>query len=133
MSDESEAGALADLRLAEARRMLGLETADDLGGRAAGWLAAGVSSPSVALLADGAQRSPEQALRLLRAGAVELDLTFATLQDARGHYVRSSLPDLTSPDGVGAIAGLSNGLTDEFTGRARRALGRLFGRGTRND
>jgi hypothetical protein len=114
-------GAIDEIRVTEARRMLGLEPGDDLPSRAAGWVAAGVVCPSLDALA----------LRLLRAAAVELDLTFDSLQAARSHYLRASLPDLVRPGNTAAIAEASNSLTDELTGRARRALSRFLGRSER--
>jgi len=110
--------------------MLGLERADDLAGRGENWLAAGVDAPSIRMLADGSARSPEHALRLLRSAAVELDLTFATVQAARSYYVQSVLPDLVTPGsitGAKTIFDLSNGMTDQLTRRARRMLGLFFG------
>ena len=118
----------AEIRLAEARRMLGLEKADHLASRAAGWLGAGVVSPSVELLATGGPWSEAEALRILRSAAVELELTFATPQAARVHYIDNSLASLTSPQGAAEIFPLANGMTDELTAKARRALGRFFRR-----
>jgi hypothetical protein len=123
-----------EIRLAEARRMLGLRQANDLPTEAVAWLEAGIVSPSLDLLAasegtgDDGDAASDSAARLLRAAAVELDLTFATTQEARTFYVRANLADLTSATGAAGIAEVSNGFTDELTGRVKRALGRLFGR-----
>ncbi|MBF4577229.1 hypothetical protein [Frondihabitans sp. VKM Ac-2883] len=117
--------ALDDIRLAEAARMLGIHDVDGLAGRAQAWLADGVESPSVALLAESGDLPEEQRLRILRSAAVELDLTFVSLQTARTYYVQRSLPELTTVEGAAGIAALSNGLTDEWTGRLRRLFRRL--------
>ncbi|AMM19285.1 hypothetical protein AX769_02980 [Frondihabitans sp. PAMC 28766] len=116
--------ALDEIRLAEARRMLGLGSADDLGTQAAGWLERGVRSPSLELLAAAPDPTPDEALRLLRAAAVELDLTFATAQAARAHYVQQNLATLTTAQGVAGIADVSNGMTDAFEARLRRLFRR---------
>lgn len=117
--------ALDDIRLAEAARMLGVHDTAGLAGRAEGWLAEGVESPSIRALAEGGALSEERRLRILRSAAVELDLTFETLQAARTFYVQRSLPELTTAEGAAGIAALSNGLTDEWTGRLRRLFRRL--------
>ncbi|KQQ28912.1 hypothetical protein ASF54_09920 [Frondihabitans sp. Leaf304] len=117
--------ALDDIRLAEAARMLGIHDVDELAGRAQAWLADGVESPSIALLVESGDLPEEQRLRILRSAAVELDLTFASLQTARTYYVQRSLPELTTVEGAAGIAALSNGLTDEWTGRLRRLFRRL--------
>ncbi len=124
-------GAIDEIRVTEARRMLGLEPGDDLPARAAVWVSAGASSPSLDALAADASLPAARALRLLRSTAVELDLTFDSLQEARAHYLRATLPDLVRPGNTAAIAEASNSLTDEMTGRARRALSRFLGRSER--
>lgn len=127
----------ADLRRLEARRMLGLITGDEIDGlpaRADGWLAAGLASPSLELLAasgsddDGDSSVADRRLRLLRAAAVELGLTFATTQEARGHHIEANLISLTTAEGAAQIPALSNGLTDELTARLARRVRRLLGR-----
>ncbi|ROQ40072.1 hypothetical protein EDF46_1709 [Frondihabitans sp. PhB188] len=120
--------ALDELRTAEARRMLGLEDGTALRARAEAWLAQGLISPSLELLAASYDLTDGEALRLLRSAAVELDVVFATTQKARSHYLTASMSTLTTAEGVGGIVAVSNGVTDELTARARRALARVFGR-----
>jgi hypothetical protein len=120
--------ALDELRTAEAQRMLGLGDGLSLRARAEGWLAEGLVSPSLELLAASYDLPDDEALRLLRSAAVELDVVFATTQGARAHYLAASMSTLTTAEGVGGIVAVSNGVTDELTARARRALARVFGR-----
>jgi hypothetical protein len=117
-------GAYDEIRVVEARRMLGILDPAGLADRATGWLSAGVVSPSLELLAATADASPDEALRLVRAAAVELDLTFATTQAARAFYVNANLPSLTSAEGFSGIAEISNGVTDAFEARLRRLFRR---------
>jgi hypothetical protein len=116
--------AFDEIKLAEARRMLGLAQPVDLAARAEGWLAAGVRSPSLELLAISPDITPEESLRLLRAAAVELDLAFATAQAARTYSIQASLPELTTAAGIGEITGYSNGMTDALEARLRRLFRR---------
>jgi hypothetical protein len=76
-------GALEEIRLAEARRILGFENPGDLATRATGWLEAGVVSHSIESLATGGPWTDERSLRILRSAAVELEVTFVTPQAAR--------------------------------------------------
>ncbi|RKR76031.1 hypothetical protein [Frondihabitans australicus] len=117
-------GAFDEIRLAEARRMLGLAQTDDLSTRAELWLSQGVRSPSLELLAVSPDATPEESLRLLRAAAVELDLAFETPQAARTYSIQASLPSLTSMQGVGEITDYSNGMTDALERRLRRLFRR---------
>lgn len=91
---------------------------------AGGWLAAGIVSPSLELLAASVDSSADEALRLLRAAAVELDVAFAGTQAARTYSIQASLHDLTSVEGVAGISDYSNGMTDALEARLRRLFRR---------
>jgi hypothetical protein len=123
MVEDLRVAALREIRIAEAGRILGLLPAGSLTDRAAGWAAAGITSPGVQRLAFDADVTNDEALGLLAHDAAALGLTFASTREARAAYVQDVLPDLvTSPDPGTLSMTVSNNFTDEVTGRARRIL-----------
>lgn len=126
MADDRTLKALAEVRTAEAGRILGLLPAGSLVDLAAGWAAAGITSPGILRLAYAADVTNDEALGLLAADARELGLTFRSTREARAAYVVDILPDLvTAPDPGTLSMTVSNNYTDELSGRARGLLGRL--------
>jgi hypothetical protein len=126
MDDDRTLRALAEIRTAEAGRMLGLLPAGSLVDLAAGWAAAGITSPGIQRLAYAADVSNDEALGLLAHDARELGLTFRSNREARAAYVLDLLPDLVSAADPGTLSmTVSNNYTDEVTGRARGLLGRF--------
>lgn len=126
MADDRTLKALAEIRTAEAGRILGLLPAGSLVDLAAGWAAAGITSPGILRLAYAADVTNDEALGLLAADARELGLTFRSTREARAAYVVDILPDLvTAPDPGTLSMTVSNNYTDELSGRARGLLGRL--------
>ncbi|GAA4267470.1 hypothetical protein [Frondihabitans peucedani] len=126
MADDRTLRALAEIRTAEAGRILGLLPAGSLVDLAAGWAAAGITSPGILRLAYAADVTNDETLGLLAADARELGLTFRSTREARAAYVVDILPDLvTAPDPGTLSMTVSNNYTDELSGRARGLLGRL--------
>jgi hypothetical protein len=125
MADDRTLKALAEIRTAEAGRMLGLLPAGSLVDLAAGWAAAGVTSPGILRLAFSADVTNDEALGLLAADAAALGLTFASTREARAVYVTDILPDLITAPDLGTLSmTVSNNYTDEMSGKARGFLAR---------
>jgi hypothetical protein len=126
MADDRLLRALAEIRTAEAGRMLGLLPAGSLADLAAGWAASGVTSPGIVRLAFAADVVVDEAHALLAADARALGLSFSSTRAARAAYVVDILPDLvTAPDPGTLSMTVSNNYTDEVSQRARKFLGRL--------
>lgn len=126
MDDDRTLRALAEIRIAEAGRILGLLPAGSLVDLAAGWAAAGITSPGILRLAYAADVTNDEALGLLAADARDLGLSFASTRQARAAYVVDLLPDLVSAPDPGQLSmTVSNNYTDELSGRARGILGRF--------
>ncbi|BDZ48379.1 hypothetical protein GCM10025867_06200 [Frondihabitans sucicola] len=124
--DDRALQALAEIRTAEAGRILGLLPAGSLVDLAAGWAAAGITSPGILRLAFAADVSNDEALGLLASDAAALGLTFSSTRDARAAYVVDLLPDLVSAPDPGTLSmTVSNNYTDEISGRARGLFGRF--------
>lgn len=126
MDDDRTLKALAEIRTAEAGRILGLLPAGSLVDLAAGWAAAGITSPGILRLAYAADVTNDEALGLLAHDAALLGLTFRSTRQARAAYVVDLLPDLVSAPDPGTLSmTVSNNYTDELTGRARGLLARF--------
>jgi len=121
--------ALSDLKLAEAMRVLGLLEPGRLQAQAVEWAAAGVDSASVRELAalppgsDTAER-----VALLAEAAAELELGFATVQDARVFHVKAVLANPAAGIPGGNPLDISNNFTDHFTSTAKGAFASFTGR-----
>ena len=125
MPDDRTLRALAEIRSAEAGRILGLLPAGSLVDLAPGWAAAGITSPGILRLAYAADVTNDEALGLLAHDAAALGLTFPSTRAARAAYVVDLLPDLVSAPDPGTLSmTVSNNYTDELSGRARGLLGR---------
>ena len=121
-----------DIRLAEAARILGVLPVAELPSRALEWLDGGIDSPNVRSLAgfiDGEGVTDGVRLALMAEIASDLGIRFATVQDARSLHAEHLVLSMTAGGNVSPdIFALSNGMTDELTGRLSRFLGRLLGR-----
>jgi hypothetical protein len=127
--DDPTSRAFADIRLAEAARLLGLLSADPLDARATEWLAAGIDTANVQALAQSPRDAAGIRLALVAEIADEFGIRFARLQDARRLYSDHILRSLSGGAvASGEIAALSNGYTDEIVARIRGFLGGLLRR-----
>jgi hypothetical protein len=102
--------------------MLDQLDAATLPARAAAWQAAGIDSRNVRALAGASDPEVSDGVRsaLLAEIAAEFDLGFATLQDARSVRALDIVRAMGEGEDVGTqIYGLSNGFTDEWTGKLK--------------
>jgi len=116
-----------DIRSAEAARMLGQLNVAALPARAAAWQAAGIDSSNVRALTGASDPSVSDGVRsaLLAEIAAEFGLGFATLQDARSLRAIDIVRAMGAGENVSAeIYALSNGFTDELTGRLKAFFSR---------
>jgi hypothetical protein len=118
-----------DVRKAEAARILDVLETANLPARAQSWLAGGIDTPNVRALA-GLADSPEVSDGVRRALVAEiasdLGITFDSLQDARRIHAEHIIQTMSQGANLGPqIFALSNGVTDELTGRLRRVIDRL--------
>jgi hypothetical protein len=128
-TDDAASLAFADIQLAEAARILGLLTTDQLGERATGWLAAGIDTANVQALAQSSQDADGIRLALVAEIAREFGIRFARLQDARRYYSEHILRSMSTGNIVTSdIAALSNGYTDELVERIGGFVKRMLRR-----
>jgi len=128
-----DGAALAEIRAAEAARVLGLQDPMTLPGLAQGWLRDGLDSPSLRALAgaatSGANPTGQVLLELLATIAHEQGISFGTLQAARTVHAQSVVSLISEAGEFGPqLFGLSNTVTDEFAAR----IGAFFRRLRRN-
>jgi hypothetical protein len=123
-----------EIRVAEAARIVGLLDVTTLPQKAAQWVADGVTSANAQALAglaaaDAVPSSDGLRSALLAETASDLGLGFATTQEARTLHAAEIIRAMSAGENAGAqIYGLSNGFTDEVTGRLRGFLARLLKR-----
>lgn len=129
--DETEpprgaATARAELRDAEAQRVLGLLAVGELPARARQWLVDGLEHEGVTALADSGSETEPVRSRLLRETAEALGLAFATPRAAREHHAQVVIRSMTATSAASAALVFSNGVTDAFEESARQRVTRLF-------
>ena len=119
------ADALAQIRAAEAARVIGLLDDGLLVSRAPGWAVAGVESAALAdLLA--ADTASDRAASLAHVAA-DVDVHFATTSEARSEHALTVIDTMTkSGDLVADVMRFSNNYTDEVSGKLRGTFDRLF-------
>jgi hypothetical protein len=122
------ARAIAQIRAAEAARMIGLLDDAVLVAQADDWVAAGVESDSLTTLVSG-ETTPALRAGLLADVAASVGVHFATRSDARSVHAMTVIDQMTkSGDLVGDVMRFSNNYTDEVSGKMHGAFGRLFRR-----
>jgi len=118
--------ARAELRDAEAQRVLGLLAVGELPARARQWLVDGLEHEGITALADSGSETEPVRSRLLRETAEALGLAFATPRAAREHHAQVVIRSMTATSAASAALVFSNGVTDAFEESARQRVTRLF-------
>lgn len=118
-------GAVADLRAAEAARVLGLLDVTTLAGRARWWIDSGIDTPAARALAAAAAGPPVPPTVLLATLAAEHGVAVHDIATARAIHAEMII-GLAGQGGdfSRALFGLSNSVTDGFTSGVRRWWGR---------
>jgi hypothetical protein len=123
-----------EIREAEAARVLGLLEAEGLPEQASQWLVDGVATPNIRALAGLVGVPVEDVPDGVRSALVaeiahDLSITFASSAEARSIHSEHIVRSMSQGAQMSAsIYGLSNGFTDEWSGRVRGFFARLFRR-----
>lgn len=111
--------------------MLGLPFSVDLSLAARQWVADGIATHDSLALAGAGDTVPDGVrAALLQQLAREVGATFPNTHEARVFEANGLIRVMSEGGQVSPqLFGLSNGLTDEFTGRFRRFVARILRRG----
>ena len=121
--------ALAEIRAAEAARVLGVLDSQSLPALAARWVDDGLVTPDVQALAAAADTPRTDRLRMLATIAAASGTTFADVAAARAAHIEGMISTIDPARFPSQAFHRSNGYTDELTAKARALLSRLIGRG----